>query len=86
MCMWSNLPGFKSEQYPNYVYKLHKLLYRLKQALRAWYEYVRDFLIKMTLGLVRQIILSSLERWINICLYAKYTLIILSLVLLTNYF
>jgi hypothetical protein len=31
-------PGFKSEEHPNHVYKLHKALYRLKQAPRAWYE------------------------------------------------
>jgi hypothetical protein len=28
-------PSFESEEYPNYVYKLHKVLYRLKQAPRA---------------------------------------------------
>jgi hypothetical protein len=31
-------PGFKSEEYPNHVYKLHKALYGLKQTPRAWYE------------------------------------------------
>jgi hypothetical protein len=44
------------------------------------------FLLQMVLGLLRQILLSSLERWVKICLYAKYTLMILSLVLLTNPF
>jgi hypothetical protein len=39
-------PGFESEEYPNHVYKLHKALYELKQALRAWYECLRDFLIE----------------------------------------
>jgi hypothetical protein len=28
-------PIFKSEEYPNHVYKLHKTLYGLKQAPRA---------------------------------------------------
>jgi hypothetical protein len=39
-------PGFESEGYPNHIYKLHKALYELKQAPRAWYEYLRNFLIK----------------------------------------
>jgi hypothetical protein len=28
--------GFEDKEYPNYVYKLHKTLYELKQAPRAW--------------------------------------------------
>jgi hypothetical protein len=39
-------PGFKSEKYPNHVYKLHKTLYGLKQVPRTWYECLMDFLIK----------------------------------------
>jgi hypothetical protein len=38
--------GFESEEYPNHVYKLHKVLYELNQAPRARYECLRDFLIK----------------------------------------
>jgi hypothetical protein len=44
------------------------------------------FLFKMVLGLVRRILLSSQEKLVEICLYTKYTLMILSLVLLTNLF
>jgi hypothetical protein len=39
-------PGFESEEYSNHVYKLHKALYGLKQVPRAWYEWLRDFLIE----------------------------------------
>jgi hypothetical protein len=44
------------------------------------------FLLKMVLGLVRPTLLSSLKKWGKICLYAKYMLMILFLVLLTNHF
>jgi hypothetical protein len=37
--------GFEDSEYPNYVYKLPKVLYGIKQAPRAWYECLRGFLI-----------------------------------------
>nr|GEX91723.1 retrovirus-related Pol polyprotein from transposon TNT 1-94 [Tanacetum cinerariifolium] len=37
--------GFVSKQYPDYVYALDKSLYRLKQAPRAWYDVLLQFLI-----------------------------------------
>jgi hypothetical protein len=43
-------------------------------------------LLKMVLGFVWPILLSLLEKWEKICLYAKYILMILSLVRLTNPF
>jgi hypothetical protein len=39
-------PDFESEEYTNHIYKLHKALYELKQAPRAWYKCLSDFLIK----------------------------------------
>jgi hypothetical protein len=38
-------PGFEDDRYPNHVYKLSKALCGLKQAPRALYECLRDFLI-----------------------------------------
>jgi hypothetical protein len=39
-------PGFEDPNFPNHVYKLHKVLYGLKQDPRAWYECLKDFLLK----------------------------------------
>ena len=38
--------GFEYPTHPDYVYKLKKALYRLKQAPKAWYERLFDYLIK----------------------------------------
>jgi hypothetical protein len=39
-------PGFEDPKRPTHVYKLRKALYGLKQAPRAWYECLKDFLLK----------------------------------------
>jgi len=39
-------PGFEDSKNPDMVYKLHKALYGLKQAPRAWYDTLKDFLLK----------------------------------------
>ena len=38
--------GFEDPKHCHHVYKLHKTLYGLKQAPRAWYECLKDFLLK----------------------------------------
>jgi hypothetical protein len=37
--------SFEDDRYPDHVYKLSKALFGLKEAPRAWYECLRDFLI-----------------------------------------
>ena len=39
-------PGFEDPKNPDMVYRLHKALYGLKQAPHAWYETLKDFLLK----------------------------------------
>ncbi|KAL8116545.1 hypothetical protein AgCh_022897 [Apium graveolens] len=38
-------PGFIHEKYPNYVYKLKKSVYGLRQSPRCWYERLSQFLM-----------------------------------------
>ena len=40
------LLGFEDHKFSNQVYKLQKALYGLKQAPRAWYECLKEFLLK----------------------------------------
>jgi hypothetical protein len=56
-------PGFESEKYAHWVYKLRKALYGSKQAPRSWYGRLRGFLfqrgfemvmVDQTLFLLRQ--------------------------------
>ena len=39
-------PEFDDHKFPNHVYKFQKALYGLKQAPRAWYECLKEFLLK----------------------------------------
>ena len=39
-------PSFEDLKFPNHVYKLQNALYKLNQAPRAWYECLKEFLLK----------------------------------------
>ena len=39
-------PGFMDLKHPDYVYRLDKALHGLKQAPRAWYETLAQFLLE----------------------------------------
>jgi hypothetical protein len=77
-------PGFESEGYTNHVYKLHKVLYGLKQAPRVWYECLWNFLIENSFRIGKANSTLFTRKIGKICLYAKFILMILYLVLLTN--
>ena len=39
-------PGFEDPKNPDKVFRLNKALYGLKQAPRAWYDTLKEFLMK----------------------------------------
>nr|GEW63113.1 retrovirus-related Pol polyprotein from transposon TNT 1-94 [Tanacetum cinerariifolium] len=55
--------GFLDQDNPNQVYKLKKALYRLKQAPRAWYDFLLSFLLsqKFSKGTVDRTLFTQKE-------------------------
>jgi hypothetical protein len=76
--------GFEDSEYPNHVYKLSKTLYGLKQAQRAWYECLRDFLITNGFKVGKADPTLFTKTIAKDLLYAKFMLMISYLGLLTN--
>ena len=76
-------PGFEDPKNPDKVYRLHKVLYGLKQAPRAWYETLKDFLLKkgFKLGTTAQLFLLVHTKMISLCV--KFVSMILFLAVLT---
>jgi hypothetical protein len=78
-------PSFEDSEYPSHVYNLSKAVIGLKQAPRAWYECLRDFLITNSFKGGKLTLLSLLKLLLKTCLYAKFMLMILYLGLLTSH-
>jgi hypothetical protein len=78
--------SFEDEEYPNHISKLHKALCGLNQAPRAWYECLRDFLIKNGFSIGKANSTLFARKMGKIYLYAKYMLMTSFLVLLINFF
>ena len=65
-------PGFEVPKFTNHIYKLQKVLYGLKQAPRAWYECLKEFLIKQGFEIGKADPTFSLTKLGKIYLCAKY--------------
>src|ERR1043165_2472092 len=75
--------SFEDKDNPEMVYRLHKALYGLNQAPRAWYETLKDFLLKKGFKPGTTDPLYSLDPITMNYLCLKYMWMILSLVVLT---
>jgi len=76
------LPGFEDPHHPDHVYKLDKALYGLKQAPRAWYDCLKDFLLKQGFEIGKADPTLFTRKVNNYIFYAKYMSMTLYLVVL----
>ncbi|GKB85320.1 retrovirus-related pol polyprotein from transposon TNT 1-94 [Tanacetum coccineum] len=60
-------PGFIDFAKPNHVYRLKKVLYGLKRALKAWYDRLKAFLIKndYAMGMLEDAIFFNQSKYIK---------------------
>ena len=77
-------PGFEDPKNPDKAFRLNKALYGLKQAPRAWYDTLKEFLMKKGFKPVHLTQLFSPKHMMMNYSCAKYMLMILSLAILTN--
>ena len=65
-------PGFEDPKFSNHVYKLQKALYGLKQAPRAWYECLKEFLLKQGFEIGKTDPTLFIAKLVKISLCTKY--------------
>ena len=77
-------PDFEDPKHPDKVFRLNKALYGLKQGPRAWYDTLKEFLMRKGFKPGSLDLHISLNHMMMNCLCAQYMLMILSLAVLTN--
>ncbi|KAJ9553020.1 LOW QUALITY PROTEIN: hypothetical protein OSB04_017065 [Centaurea solstitialis] len=68
-------PGFEDPKHPNFVYKLDKAFYGLKQVPRAWYDTLSDLLIanKYISGKIDNTLFFKKKADNFLCLFTDFT-------------
>lgn len=77
-------PSFENEKFPNHVYKLSKAFYELKQARRAWYDRLKNFLLDNGFSMGKAYTTLFINHKNQDILVVQIMLMTLSLVLLMN--
>jgi hypothetical protein len=79
-------PFFEDSKFPNHVYKLNNALYGRKQAPKAWYGCLKDFILKNSFEIGKADSTLFTQKMVKISLFVKFMFMILSLgLLMTNF-